>query len=193
MAQLTKRQIQAINTKGKIYNIATELMQKKGYDNITIQNICEKAGVSVGTFYHYFESKNDILIELYKKADDFFYDNVKSKLSSTDTIDKIIEYFDHYAEYNEKTGIDMMKQLYNSNNKMFVTEGRHMQTILDEIINEGQEKNEIKKEMSPQDITRYIFVLMRGVVYDWCLHDGEYNLKEEMQNTLTRLIKIFKP
>ncbi|WP_259596222.1 TetR/AcrR family transcriptional regulator [Clostridium botulinum] len=72
MERLTKRQIQAINTKNKIYNIATNLMQKEGYDNITIQNICEKAEVSVGSFYHYFESKNDILIELYKKADHFF-------------------------------------------------------------------------------------------------------------------------
>lgn len=140
MERLTKRQIQAINTKNKIYNIATNLMQKEGYDNITIQNICEKAEVSVGSFYHYFESKNDILIELYKKADHFFYDNIKNKLSSTNAIDRIIEYFDYYAEYNEKTGIDMMKQLYNSNNKMFITKGRHMQTILDEIILEGQEK-----------------------------------------------------
>ncbi|GAA0076497.1 TetR/AcrR family transcriptional regulator [Clostridium sp. CTA-5] len=193
MTKLTKRQIQAINTKNKIYNTATKLMQKEGYDSITIQNICEKAGVSVGSFYHYFESKNDILIELYKKADDFFYDNVKDKLSSKNALDKIIEYFGYYAEYNQNTGIDMMKQLYNSNNKMFITKGRNMQTILDEIIREGQEKNEIINEMTPQYITRYIFVLMRGVVYDWCLHDGEYNLKQEMNNTLKQLITIFKP
>ncbi|KFX56249.1 TetR/AcrR family transcriptional regulator [Clostridium botulinum] len=193
MERLTKRQIQAINTKNKIYNIATNLMQKEGYDNITIQNICEKAEVSVGSFYHYFESKNDILIELYKKADHFFYDNIKNKLSSTNAIDRIIEYFDYYAEYNEKTGIDMMKQLYNSNNKMFITKGRHMQTILDEIILEGQEKNEILTEKTSQDITRCLFILMRGVIYDWCLHDAAYNLKEEIHNTIIYVVKAFKP
>src|SRR3712207_5045492 len=178
-----------MNTKKKIYDIATQLMKKKGYDNVTIQEICKNAGVSVGTFYHYFESKNEIFTELYKIADDFFYDTIKERLFSENTIDKIIEYFNYYAEYNEKMGIDMMKQLYNSNNKMFITKGRHMQIILDTIIKDGQEKNEIKNNMTPQQITRFIFVLMRGVVYDWCLHDGEYNLKEEMRSEERRVGK----
>ncbi|ABK62238.1 TetR/AcrR family transcriptional regulator [Clostridium novyi] len=193
MQEPTRRQIQAMNTKKKIYDIATQLMKKKGYDNVTIQEICKNAGVSVGTFYHYFESKNEIFTELYKIADDFFYDTIKERLFSENTIDKIIEYFNYYAEYNEKMGIDMMKQLYNSNNKMFITKGRHMQTILDAIIEEGQEKNEVKNSMTSQQITRFIFVLMRGVVYDWCLHDGEYNLKEEMGSILKQIINTIKP
>lgn len=193
MQEPTKRQIQAMNTKKKIYDISTQLMKKKGYDNVTIQEICKKAGVSVGTFYHYFESKNEIFTELYKIADEFFYDTIKERLFGANTIDKIIEYFNYYAEYNEKMGIDMMKQLYNSNNKMFITKGRYMQTILDAIIEEGQEKNEVKNSMTPQQITRFIFVLMRGVVYDWCLHDGEYDLKEEMGLILKQIINTIKP
>lgn len=192
MQEPTKRQIQAMNTKKKIYDISTQLMKKKGYDNVTIQEICKKAGVSVGTFYHYFESKNEIFTELYKIADEFFYDTIKERLFGANTIDKIIEYFNYYAEYNEKMGIDMMKQLYNSNNKMFITKGRYMQTILDAIIEEGQEKNEVKNSMTPQQITRFIFVLMRGVVYDWCLHDGEYDLKEEMGLILKQIINTIK-
>nr|WP_307906030.1 TetR/AcrR family transcriptional regulator [Clostridium botulinum] len=77
MQEPTKRQIQAMNTKKKLYDISTELMKTKGYDNVTIQEICKKAGVSVGSFYHYFESKNDIFIELYKIADDFFMIQLK--------------------------------------------------------------------------------------------------------------------
>ncbi|AEB76392.1 TetR/AcrR family transcriptional regulator [Clostridium botulinum] len=193
MQEPTKRQIQAMNTKKKLYDISTDLMKTKGYDNVTIQEICKKAGVSVGSFYHYFESKNDIFIELYKIADDFFYDTIKGKLSSEDTINKIIEYFNYYAEYNEKMGIDMMKQLYNSNNKMFITKGRHMQTVLDTIIEQGQKNNEVTTEMTPKQITRFLFVLMRGVVYDWCLHDGEYDLKEKMKSMLMQILKTIKP
>ncbi|KEI00851.1 TetR family transcriptional regulator [Clostridium botulinum] len=193
MQEPTKRQIQAMNTKKKLYDISTELMKTKGYDNVTIQEICKKAGVSVGSFYHYFESKNDIFIELYKIADDFFYDTIKGKLSSENTINKIIEYFNYYAEYNEKMGIDMMKQLYNSNNKMFITKGRHMQTVLDIIIEQGQKNNEVTTEMTPKQITKFLFVLMRGIVYDWCLHDGEYDLKEKMKSMLMQILKTIKP
>nr|WP_307906104.1 TetR/AcrR family transcriptional regulator C-terminal domain-containing protein [Clostridium botulinum] len=104
-----------------------------------------------------------------------------------------MEYFNYYAEYNEKMGIDMMKQLYNSNNKMFITKGRHMQTVLDIIIEQGQKNNEVTTEMTPKQITKFLFVLMRGIVYDWCLHDGEYDLKEKMKSMLMQILKTIKP
>ncbi|WZL74563.1 TetR/AcrR family transcriptional regulator [Clostridiaceae bacterium 35-E11] len=192
MQKMTKRQIQAINTKNNIYTIAINLMEKKGYDNITIEEICKKAGVSVGTFYHYFKSKYDIFIEIYTKADDYFYNNVANNLKEHNTLDKIIEYFDHYATYNTTCGIDTMKQLYNPNNKMFIKHGRFMQTVLQDIIKKGQEKNEICIDMTPEKVTEYLFIVARGVVYDWCLHDGQYDLNEAMNTFMKHLIVTFK-
>lgn len=190
--KLTSRQIQAMNTKNRVYKIAIELMEKKGYDNIKIEDICGAAGVSVGSFYNYFKSKNDILIEIYKRADEYFHDEVVAKLISIHSLDKIVEYFDYYAKYNESVGIDTMKQLYNSNNKLFVNKGRYMQTLLQDIIQKGQEKNEICKNMSPEEITEYLFITARGITYDWCLHDGQYSLGESMHNFIKRLIIIFR-
>ena len=103
-----------------------------------------------------------------------------------------MEYFDYYAKYNESVGIDTMKQLYNSNNKLFVTKGRYMQTLLQDIIHKGQEKSEIFKDMSPEEITAYLFKTARGITYDWCLHDGQYSLSESMHNFIKRLIIIFR-
>ncbi len=40
---------------------ALELFHDKGYEKTTIQDIIDKMGVSKGAFYHYFESKEDIL------------------------------------------------------------------------------------------------------------------------------------
>ena len=69
---LTKRQEKAIETKNRIYNAAINLMDRKGFEKITITDISKKAGVSVGAFYHYFKSKNDILAEIFRKADEYF-------------------------------------------------------------------------------------------------------------------------
>lgn len=193
MGKLTKRQIQAINTKNKIYKIALNLMTKKGYDNITIEDICKTAGVSVGTFYHYFKSKYDIFIEIYIKADDFFYNSIANNLKTQSTLNQVIEYFHHYAIYNTKCGIDTMKQLYNPNNKMFIKKGRFMQTTLQNIIKNGQMKNEVRTDMSPEELTEYLFILARGVVYDWCLHDGQYDLNKKMDKFMNNLIVILKP
>ena len=63
-SNLTKRQLQAISTKKKIYNSAMELMDKRGFENTTIEDISKKADVSVGASYHFYKSKDDIFFEL---------------------------------------------------------------------------------------------------------------------------------
>jgi len=190
--KLSNRQLQALNTKNRIYKTAIELMDKKEYENIRIDDICKKAGVSVGSFYNCFKSKNDILIEIYIRADAYFLKEVANNLYSLHAIDKVIEYFDYYAKYNIKVGINTMKLLYNSNNKLFISKGRYMQNLLEIIIEKGQEKNEISDEMSPEGMTEYLFIAARGITYNWCLYDGEYDLLEAMNNYMNRLIKIFK-
>lgn len=187
----TKRQLQAIQTKSKIYETAIELMKAKDFQDITIEEICGNAGVSVGAFYHYFSSKNDFLIEMYSRADHYFLEEVNQKLNSAQPIEKIIEFFDVYAKYNDMIGISTMKQLYHANNHLFITKGRGMQKVLEDIIADGQQKGAILEEMSPEAITEYLFIAARGVTYDWCLHDGQFSLMEQMQQYMSRLVKIF--
>lgn len=41
---------------------ATELIRTKGYTSTTVDDLCEKAGVSKGTFFHNFSSKEELAI-----------------------------------------------------------------------------------------------------------------------------------
>lgn len=185
---LTRRQIQAQNTYRKIYNIAIELIEKKGFDNITIAEICKEANVSVGSFYNYFESKYEILNEIFKLADEYFSTTVLSNLQEGTTQDKIIKFFEYYGEYNVDRGIDFVKQLYVGKNNLFTTKGRPMQTVLKSIVEEGQKNEEISTDMTPDEIVRLLFITVRGIVYDWCLHDGEYDLIDTINDYIKRIV-----
>lgn len=192
--KLTKRQEQAIKTRNKIYNISVELMGEKGFNNITIEEISKKAGVSVGAFYHYYKSKDDILFEIYKKADEYFENEVAHQLrnGSLNSIEQIIAFFGFYAKYNNQRGVENVSLLYNTKNKLFIEKKRYMLTLLKKIISEGQEKKEILTDMTAESINEYFLILSRGVVYDWCLHSGDYDLEEVMVNTMERTVAIFK-
>lgn len=187
--KLTSRQAQAIKTRNKIYNTAYDLMEKKGFNNITIEDISKKAGVSVGAFYHYFHSKNDILFEIYRRADDYFRDEVIENLTMDHAADRIVAYFKYYASYSVRTGSEFTKHLYNTDNKFFLTKGRFMQTSLSDLILEGQEKNQISKDMSSEEITELLFITARGVIFDWCLHEGGYDLDQKMVTVMKLLVK----
>src|SRR5690348_13769476 len=47
-----------------ILRAARELFAGKGYDDTTIAEIAQAAGVAVGTVYLYFENKHDILVDV---------------------------------------------------------------------------------------------------------------------------------
>jgi AcrR family transcriptional regulator len=164
-------------------------MEKKGLNNITVEEICKEAGVSIGSFYNCFESKNDILNEIYKVADDYFLSVVTKDMKDGSINDKIIRYFCHYADYNVQRGLEFVKHLYNPRNTMFIKKGRHMQLILQNIIVEAQKLGEMPNDMLPEEIVEYFFIAVRGVVYDWCLHNGQYDLVEFTEKYVKRLIK----
>ncbi len=51
-------------TRAKIVDAALELFMEKGYDKTTMRAVADRAGVSIGNAYYYFDSK-DALIQGY--------------------------------------------------------------------------------------------------------------------------------
>ncbi|WP_134911244.1 TetR/AcrR family transcriptional regulator [Paenibacillus sp. IHB B 3084] len=190
--QLNGRKLQSLQTKKNIYNSTLELMHEKSLEKIKIEDICRKAGVSVGSFYNHFKTKSDILVEMYAQADGYFELKFKNELPSESIMQDLIQYFEVYAEYNQNVGLETVKQLYTSNNKLFITKGRGMQSILQQIIERGQAVGELDQSMTSEEITDYLFIAARGVMYNWCLHDGDSDLIVNMRKYMSRLITIFK-
>lgn len=182
-----KRQRKRKTSKERVFEAAIEIMEKKGWENTTIRDICKKANISIGTFYNYFSTKNDIFYEIYKQADDIFL-STASDINAKDTAkEKIICYFRCYARLNIDTGLEELKLLFNPNNRWFLTK-RTMQVILADIIKEGQQNGELKKTMTPDEMVEYLFVLMRGVSYDWCISSGGYDLEKKMIAYLEQIL-----
>lgn len=52
--------MEAINTDEKLLEAALRLMLSKGYPATTVDEICAEAGVSKGSFYHFFKNKEEL-------------------------------------------------------------------------------------------------------------------------------------
>lgn len=194
----TSRQLQADRTRTLLYSIAVSLMEKQGFSNTTIEQIATKAGVSIGTFYHYFNSKEEIFYDIFKKADEYFETIVAPALYSADTtgqsvVEQVITFFRYYAHYNLNRGLANITQLYNTKNKIFVKKGRFMQELLMQVLARGMERGEFSSELSPDEATDYLFVVARGIVYDWCIHEGTYDLEQKMESYMRILLRVLEP
>lgn len=188
--QATQRTLQSINTRKKLYDVCIELIREHGFDSVTIEDISKKAGVSVGAFYHHFSSKSDILHEIIAQIDEYFEKEVSNRLHGT-SLDKINEYFRYYAEFIVDQGVDFIKQLFTTKNKLFIANNRYLMTCLKDLIVQGQQNKEIRGSQDAEEITDFFFILVRGVVFDWCLHDGSYDLKSTIENYIKRVSPLF--
>ncbi|MFP3340850.1 TetR/AcrR family transcriptional regulator, partial [Micrococcus sp. SIMBA_131] len=52
--------------KQHVIKMAHQLFIERGFQSTSIQDILEYSGISKGTFYNYFSSKNELLIALFK-------------------------------------------------------------------------------------------------------------------------------
>lgn len=61
----------------KIREAAVALFAERGYDRTSLQEIVDKAGFTKGAFYHYFNSKEDLLREIHDTFLDLVIDRVQ--------------------------------------------------------------------------------------------------------------------
>ncbi|MBQ7604861.1 MAG: TetR/AcrR family transcriptional regulator [Firmicutes bacterium] len=182
-------------TKSRIVTAAWQLFYKYGYDNTTIDDIVEASNTSKGSFYHYFESKDALLGSLSVLFDEK-YDEI------TETIDADMSPLDKLVYMNRElflmientVSVSLLCRLFST---QLVTKGeRHLlepdrtyYKLLRQITIEGQEKGLFRDDLSINDITKAYAVFERGMMYDWCLCNGNYSLCQYSQQVLPLFLK----
>ncbi|WP_265459364.1 TetR/AcrR family transcriptional regulator [Enterococcus sp. HY326] len=73
--KVTRKPIQkrALEKKNKILKTAKYLFSEKNYFVVSTNEIAKEAGISIGTLYSYYASKEEILTDLVKEYNDSFY------------------------------------------------------------------------------------------------------------------------
>ena len=56
-----RRERRAAETRVRLFRCALQLFAQRGFPNVTVEDITEAADVGKGTFFNYFESKDDVL------------------------------------------------------------------------------------------------------------------------------------
>lgn len=189
MKKKTTRSEKAAASKNRIFQCGVALIKKHGFEQVTVEQIANEAGVSVGTYYYYYPSKFELLSEIFHQGDVFFQDFPADISAGENASQQILRFFEKYAELTTSNGVEMIKNLYTSNNKLFILKGRSMQNILFEIIDNGQEDKEIPAVFTPEELVSMLFIAARGVIYEWCLYDGNMDLKIKMNTIIGLLLK----
>lgn len=192
MEELTSRQKQAAATKQKIFYCAVELFAQKSYENVTVQDICGKAEVSVGAFYHHFGSKEHIINEGYRLFDQ--QSEAKWKEGHpAEPLEQIQFLIGEQALSMEQLGpmasLQYFKNQLSCAEKYILDPERFFNKTIQQAIEAAVSKGLL--EGKPEEIAEDILGLSRGMIYDWCLHEGAYSLWEREQKVLGMVFKQY--
>ena len=182
MERKTSRQIQAENTKQALLDTITEMLNEYTYDRISIQEICRRSGVSVGTFYHYFETKASIIVELYRDCDEYFQHEVLESCLKDEPVKAILHYADAMVSYAEDLGIDMMRNIYKAQvdhgNEFFLSVGRGLPQGLKTLVDRAGENGAFIDGTDQALLLSDLLTLIRGIVYNWCVAEGRFKMED---------------
>ncbi len=186
------------NTKSRIVSAAWKLFYQKGYEDTTIEDIVAESQTSKGSFYHYFEGKDALLGSLSVLFDEKYEELMPGIPDEMNSFDKLMllnhELF-HMVE--NEVAIDLLARMYSSQiitkgDKHLLDRNRTYYKLLRKIVIEGQERGEITKDDSVNDIVKTYALCERALLSDFCMCNGEYSLTAYADKMMPMFLSSYK-
>ncbi|MFF3099517.1 TetR/AcrR family transcriptional regulator [Viridibacillus arvi] len=182
------------------YNVVSEL----GYDNVTLQHIADNAGVSKGVVHYYFNSKQNILLELLESITNQIYKSELEAINQHQTaIAKLSAYIDAVfisPQKNKKfysVYLDFLAQANGNTDYKRINMDFYENCwgIGKEIIELGKKEGIFSQEIDTLTNAKMMRALIDGSLIQW-LTSNEEELhqfyKESCMNSILNLLQYSK-
>ncbi|MGE7999341.1 TetR/AcrR family transcriptional regulator [Lysinibacillus sp. NPDC093190] len=189
MNSLTSRQLKALETREKLLKASLDLFNKHGFEHVSVEQITKACNVSKGTFYTHFPSKYDVILEKFKELDSF-YGSVEKNIDHTlPASDKILLLYQEQMKYlTNVVGKDLLRTVYTAamtnqveQDHYLINPQRMIFQIMNSYIEEGIQLGEFRHDIEVNKIQAIIQRCMRANVYDWLIHNEDFDLSAEME------------
>ena len=176
---LTKK---AEKTRSRLLESARRLISERGFDHVSVEDITKDSGVAKGTFYHYFECKEEVVAELsfqsiqtiIKKAID--YDG--------DVRERCLYYFIELYKDASWSGVRLVRQWMKETMEAETPDSRTREcldgirnTVMDIVVTGlGKGKGELRADAPLDMLSKLLMSHFFGVLTIWCMMNGEWDI-----------------
>lgn len=188
MKELSKQQLKSQETKKKIFLAAKNILKKNGYESLSIKNICEEAGVSNGSFYHHFKTKDDLLSYYIEEQPSINSKFLESPFDVSDIKEAIIHVYLNYVKYCKELGVEFMANYYTPKNQSLNPLKRTARSYpivtVQEYLKQSIDAGILPSDLPLDEIITDIRMIVIGNVFEWCLKEGDTDFEGNMKRSL---------
>ncbi len=191
-APISRQQQKSQETRERIFQAAKRILQKQGYEQLSIKNICEEAGVSNGSFYHHFKTKDDLLSYYIEDQPKIEPDLLELPGSVEGVKEGIIQVYMNYVKYCRELGVEFVAEYYDTKNQALNASSRMerpypivtVQTYVEKAIEAGV----VNLNVSISEFTTDIRMIVIGNVFEWCVKHGDADFEGNMSRSLGKYL-----
>ncbi len=161
-----------------------QLFERKGFSATSVQDIVESLGVTKGTFYYYFTSKETLLMDIHLRYIDDLLGRQKKVLDSNDSCrNQLTEIVGMLINDIQTQGSNVrvyfreMRHLSEENSSVIKNKRRMFHLAIEKIIKEGIEKKEFRESLEPK-MTTFAILGVTNWSYEWFDPTGNVSSKE---------------
>jgi AcrR family transcriptional regulator len=186
---VSQRSLNTYETKNKLFSTALMLFTKHGFDKVKVDDIAKFAGVSKGTFYNHFATKDEVLVEQFHQIDRY-YDQVFRQLKGNEKAsERMLILAAAMCDYCEKAwGLNLIKIVYSNqislgkHPEILLNRQRLFYSILTDNVMRGKEEGVFTDAIPVEEQVDMFARGARSALYEWCLSNGSVDLGKLCRN-----------
>lgn len=181
-----KRQEMALETRQKLIDAVKRLSETKRYNEMSIDDITQEAGVAKGSFYTHFKRREDIVSVI--ALERFELVKEKSSADNLDIVMQISEFLIESVNIIEDNTLEVGQQWYRSVTSPVDGETLGMSKLdydrqfISNLLKNAVDKDVLKSETDVDALTLQIVSLYYGAVALWCMSDGAISQVDIVRN-----------
>ncbi len=164
------------HNKEDILEVGYDVFRRNGYHNVGINQILKESGIPKGSFYNFFESKEDFAQQVIKQygennacwMKDFFDDCLLSPIECLKSFYDMMIHLNEKDEYSGGCLVNNMSVEVGRQSDVLASEANQhfvgWLNVLASVIAKGQDLNEITKDFSALELAEYLHAGFYGVL-----------------------------
>ena len=193
--ELTPRKRQAIEMRAKIQSAALTLFNREGFENVSVEEIAQTVGCSVGNIYHYFKSKDELAIQVTQMVDEAYTVLEEEYLADRETSgrEKLMDFVGRSLEISAsdemlyKAFIHGLR--YPEQAVLQKNDKRVYYRLLRELVDLCQEEGSIHPSYEPDCLVEDLVVLHRGTLFEWRIYQEGFDIAKQGRRMADALLR----
>ncbi|TYB46395.1 TetR/AcrR family transcriptional regulator [Actinomadura chibensis] len=177
----------------RFYTAAITLFAEQGYDKTTVDDIAERADFARGTFFNYFQHKEDVIAEWVERRRKRLKEGLEANPHPENAyvVARLRSSLSLLAEVNTDEA-EIAPALVTAWVKTGrpITEEPHTAEMFAEIVEQGRRQGEIDPDVDPQQVGGILLDCYLGVLFRWVQHGAA---KVDLDRELQDVLKIITP